>query len=200
MTRTWALCLTVTATALALQGCAGLLVAGAATGASVTAERRSPETLYEDQLIEVKATNHLYGDKEFKENTHIGVTSIDHNVLLTGEAETDALRKRVVAMVKAIKGVRYVIDEIAVAEPASLGSRTHDTWITAKVKSELLGDSGLAGLRVKVVTERSVVYLMGMVTRREGQQAADVAKQVGGVKEVVKVFQYTDPQPREAHG
>ncbi|HKJ23165.1 MAG TPA: BON domain-containing protein [Gammaproteobacteria bacterium] len=191
MKRTWACCLITAAIALSLQGCAGLFVAGAATGASVAADRRSTETVYEDQVIEVKATNHLYGDQDLKEDTHIGVTSINHNVLLTGEAKTEALRKRVVAMVKGIKGVRYVIDEIAIAEPASLGSRTHDTWITAKVKSELLGDAGLGGLRIKVVTERSIVYLMGLVTRKEGQEAADVAKQVSGVNQVVKVFEYT---------
>ncbi len=191
MTKTWACCLISAAIALSLQGCAGLFVAGAATGASVAADRRSTETVYEDQVIEVKATNHLYGDQDLKEDTHIGVTSINHNVLLTGEAKTEALRKRVVAMVKGIKGVRYVVDEIAIAEPASLGSRTHDTWITAKVKSELLGDAGLGGLRIKVVTERSIVYLMGLVTRKEGQEAADVAKQVSGVNQVVKVFEYT---------
>jgi len=190
MTRRLVSCL-LAAAALGLQGCAGLFVAGAATGASVVADPRSTRTLYEDQVIEVKATNRLYGDKTLKEQTHIGVTSINHNVLLTGEARTEALRKRVVAMVKGIEGVHYVVDEIAVAEPPSLGSRTHDTWITAKVKSELLGDSGLAGLRVKVVTERSIVYLMGMVTRKEGREAADVAKRVGGVKQVVKVFEYT---------
>lgn len=190
MTRALVSCL-LAAAALGLQGCAGLFVAGAATGASVAADPRSTKTLYEDQVIEVKATNRLYGDKTLKEQTHIGVTSIDHNVLLTGEARTEALRTRVASMVKGIEGVHYVVDEIAVAEPASLGSRTHDTWITAKVKSELLGDSGLAGLRVKVVTERSIVYLMGLVTRKEGREAADVAKRVGGVKQVVKVFEYT---------
>lgn len=175
-----------------LEGCAGIVVAGAATGATVAEERRSTETLYEDQLIEIKASNLIFGDDQLKENTHIGVTSIDHNVLLTGEAKDEAMHKRVVALVKGIKGVRHVVDEIAVADPASLGSRTQDAWITTKVKGELLGADGLGGLRIKVVTERGNVYLMGLVTRREGRAAADVAKSVSGVRQVVKVFEYVD--------
>ena len=43
---------------------------------------------------------------------------------------------------------------------------------------------------LKTVTERGTVYLMGLVTEREGNRAAQVAGGVNGVQKVVKVFEY----------
>lgn len=178
--------------AAALQGCGGLIVAGAAGGATLAADRRAPDTLLQDQAIELDATNRIYDDADLRRGTHINVTSIDYDVLLTGEAHTAALKQRVIDTVKGIDGVRYISDEIAVAEPASLATRTQDTWLTAKVKGQFLNMEGLRGLRIKVVTERGIVYLMGVVTHAEGRQAAAMAKQIDGVDAVVKEFEYLD--------
>jgi osmotically-inducible protein OsmY len=181
-----------TALGLMLEGCAGLFVAGAATGATVAEDRRSADTILKDEVIETKALNKIFADEQLKNDTHINVTSMNRNVLLTGEAKTDALRTQVAAIVKGIEGVKYVDDEIAVAEPASLGTRTQDTWLTAKVKAELLNHTGFDGMRIKVVSERGNVYLMGLVTQAEAAKAVAIASQVDGVQEVVKVFEYVD--------
>lgn len=178
--------------ALSLQGCAGVFVAGAATGASVAGDRRNAETMLEDQAIELKATNRIFADDELKHNTHINVTSVNHVVLLTGEAATKDLRKRIVHVVKGIEGIRHVHNEIAIAQPSSLASRSKDAWITTKAKSILLGSKGISGLRTKVVTERGNVYLMGLATREEGRNAAAAVKDLDGVEKVVKVFEYID--------
>ena len=182
--------------ATSLQGCAGLFVAGAATGATVAAERRDTDTLIKDQAIEIEASNKLFDNARVKDGTHINVTCINGNVLLTGEARTEELHQTALDLVKDVDGVRHIADEIAIMEPTSLGSRSQDTWITTKVKAELLNHYGFSGLRVKVITERATVYLMGLVTREEAQRATDVAKQVDGVQEVVKVFEYLKPQPQ----
>ena len=49
-------------------------------------------------------------------------------------------------------------------------------------------DSGL----VKIVTESGVVYLMGLLTRKEANRAAEIARTTGGVQKVVKVVEYID--------
>lgn len=192
MIKTVCYALIATALGLALQGCAGLFVAGAATGATVAEDRRSADTILKDEVIETKALNNIFADDNLKENTHINVTSMNRNVLLTGEAKTDALRTQVADMVKGIDGVKYVDDEVVVADPASLSARTQDTWITTKVKAELLNHAGFDGLRIKVVTERGNIYLMGLVTRQEAAKAVAIVSKVDGVQAVVKVFEYVD--------
>lgn len=180
-----------------LQGCAGAFVAGAAGGAAMVEERRDTDTMIKDQAIEIEASNKLFGNARVKDGTHINVTCINGNVLLTGEARTEELHQTALNLVKDVDGVRHIADEIAIMDPTTLSSRSEDTWITTKVKAQLLNHYGFPGLRVKVITERRTVYLMGLVTREEAQRATDVAKQINGVQSVVKVFEYLQPQTRK---
>lgn len=191
MKQTALVSLLIMAAAVALQGCTAAAVgAGAAAGASVAYDRRTTGTIIDDQTIEFKALDALFQDKELWNQCHINVTSFNNVVLLTGEAPTEALRERAVSMVRGIPKVRQVYDEITISAPSAMLSRSSDTWITSKVKSMLLADGQAPGARVKVVTEKGVVYLMGLVTRAEGDAATEVARQVSGVQRVVKLFEY----------
>jgi osmotically-inducible protein OsmY len=58
------------------------------------------------------------------------------------------------------------------------------------VKAGFVDSKDLFANSIKVVTERGIVYLMGRVTQREGQLAGEVARGVGGVQKVVKIFEY----------
>jgi osmotically-inducible protein OsmY len=183
----------VTLIGAALQGCAGVFVAGAATGATVAEERRDTNTLVKDQAIEIEASNKIFDNDRLKEGTHINVTCINGTVLLTGEARTEELHQTALDLIKDVDGIRRLVDEIAIQEPSSLSSRSQDSWITTKVKAQLLNHYGLDGLHVKVVTERATVFLMGLVTPQEAQRATDIAAQTDGVNAVVKVFEIQNP-------
>ena len=179
-----------------LQGCAAVVVGGAATGANVAHDRRTTGTFIEDEAIELKSLKALYSDEEVNKQTHINVTSFNTIVLVSGEAPTEELRQRVIDIVSNIDKVTHVHNEVAIAGPSSLMSRSGDTLITTKVKTKLIAEKNLDGTHVKVVTENGVVYLMGLVTREDGEKATEIARQTGGVQKVVKLFQYS--QPREA--
>lgn len=182
-----ALCISLT-----LQGCAPVLVAGAATGASVANDRRTAGTVLEDQTIELKAVGAIQGDEELSKSVHVSVTSFNNVVLVTGQTPTRGMRDRILNHINSIDKVRRIHNEIAIEEPTSLKTRSSDTWITTKVKSTMLGAKGLEATHVKVVTENGVVYLMGMVTHQGGDTAAKTVQQVKGVQRVVKVFEYID--------
>lgn len=182
----------VAALASPLTGCVGAFVAGGAAGASVASDRRTAGAILDDQTIEIKALEAIYDDSELYKSTHVSVTSFNKVVLLTGEAPTAELRSRAEAKVAALPNVRHIYNEIAIAEPSSLGSRSQDALITTKVKSAMLAADPNIAFHVKVVTERRTVYLMGLVYRAEGDTAADVASRVGGVQTVVKLFEYLD--------
>lgn len=179
-------------TVLLLQACAPVLVAGAATGASVANDRRTAGTVLEDQSIELKASGAIQADEALSKSVHVSVTSFNDIVLLTGQAPTRALRDQVLEHVRSTKKVRGIHNEISIENPTSFNTRSNDTWITTKCKSTLLGAKGLEATHIKIVTEDGVVYLMGLVTRQEGDTAAKTVQQVTGVQRVVKVFEYLD--------
>ena len=180
---------------LLLGGCVAAVATGAAAGASMIHDRRTAGTVIEDKGIELKAANDLYEDKAVWDKCHINVTSYNEVVLVTGEAPTEALREQVIEKIRAIPKVRHIYNEIAISAPSSFISRSSDTLITAKVKTALFEIKDFDPTRVKVVTERGVVYLMGLVTRQEGDLATNAARRVGGVQKVVKMFEYIDTQP-----
>ncbi len=180
---------------LLLSGCAAAVVGAAgAAGATATVahDRRTTGTFIEDQSIELKAVKSFFFDKEINDSSHINVTSYNTIVLITGETPSEDIRDRIVNIVRNIPKVTHVYDELTIAAPSSWTSRGSDTLITSKVKTRLLTLNNFDGTRIKVVTEKGVVYLMGLVTRAESDIATGEAQQSGGVQKIVKLFQYID--------
>ena len=179
-------------TAGLLAGCAPLLVGGAvAGGAMLATDRRSSQTMLDDQQIEQRAGILIY--QAYGSAAHVNVTSFDGRVLLTGELPLAADQARVADMVRGVDKVRQVHDETVLAPPSGFATRSNDTWITSKVKSALLGASGVSANDVKVVTERATVYLMGRLTAREADMATEVARTTVGVQRVVRLFDLAPP-------
>lgn len=177
---------------LLLQGCAPAVVGGAAAGAGVAYDRRTTGTVIDDQGIEFKAKYALFNNKEIHDQSHINVTSYNGIVLLTGETPSESLKQKVTAEVKQIPKVRRVHNELAIAAPSALPSRSSDAWITSKIKAKMTTDERTDPFHIKVVTARGIVYLMGLVSRAEADQAVSLVKNTAGVQRVVKIFEYTD--------
>ena len=176
-----------------LQGCAPVAITGATTAVStVAADRRTAGAMVEDQAIEVKARLALADRDELNDRVHINFTSFNTTVLVTGEAPAEEDRQAVVDLVKNVEKVTLVHNEITVAAPSSLISRSGDTVTTAKIKAKLIAEKDLSTLHIKVVTENGVSYLMGLVSEEEGDIATEVARRTGGVEKVVKVFEYRE--------
>lgn len=177
-----------------LSACAPVLVATGAgmAGATVASaeDRRTTGIQVEDQSIELKTSNRI--SQKLGDVAHINVTSFNRNVLLTGEAPTEDLRNQAETITRGVENVRAVTNEIAVAGKSSLASRSNDTYVTSKVKARFVNNGKFSPLHVKVVTENGVVYLMGLVQRAEAEPATQIARTTGGVRKVVKVFEYLD--------
>lgn len=169
-------------------GCAPLLVGGAAVGgAMVFSDRRTSGTQIEDQSIEVKAANRareVLGDRG-----HLNFTSYNRTLLITGEVPSEADRTNVERAVAGIENLRAVVNELGVLGNSALASRSSDAIITSKVKATFVDAKDLHSTAFKVVTERGTVYLLGRVTEREATRATELARGVGGVEKVVRVFE-----------
>ena len=181
------------ALALALSGCLATAVTVAAvTTIDVVHDRRTIGDYIDDNNIEFTVRTFVVRDDELRTRAHISVTSMNGILLLTGEAPTTELKDRVANFSADVEGVRQVVNEIRISGETSYLSRTNDIWLTTKVKSTLFAKTKLDANRVKVVSEHSNVYLMGLVTREEGARATQIAREVGGVSQVVQVFEYQD--------
>jgi osmotically-inducible protein OsmY len=171
-----------------LQGCVAVVAGGAVASAVATADRRTLGAQTEDKTIAVKAESRM--GKIVGDAGHVNVNSYNRKVLLTGEVRDEAMKRAVEDEVRSIANVENVINELEIAGPSSYTSRSSDTLITSKVKLSLADKQTVKATSFKVVTERGNVYLMGLVTQREGNIAAQVAQGVSGVMRVVKIFEY----------
>ena len=175
--------------ALLLQACVPIVIGAAAGGTALVAtDRRTTGTQVDDEFIEDKISLSLH--ERFKGDFHINVTSYNGIVLLTGEVPADAAKADVAELARTMPKVRALQNELTIGPVTDLGSRSNDTLITSKVKARFVEANKFQINHVKVVTERGVVYLLGLVRRSEGEAAAEIASTTSGVQRVVKVFEY----------
>lgn len=146
-------------------------------------------TLAEDSSIESRVSTITDAIEEKNKPSFIGVESHNLYVLIYGQVPSEKVKNQVSSEVKGIPEIRKVFNELRVADPDSVSTMS-DTWITTKVKSSLAAEKGLDSKRINVTTEAGEVFLMGLVTREEGDKAALVARNISGVKKVVKIFEY----------
>jgi osmotically-inducible protein OsmY len=144
---------------------------------------------FEDESIETKSMVNLRADDDGFDQAHLVVVSFNGYVLLAGQVHSGALKSRATEIVRRVDGVRRIYNELEIASPSSGMTRSSDTWITAKVKSWLLGSGDIEGGRVKVVTENGVVYLMGLATREEADRISEKTAGISGVQRVVRLFE-----------
>lgn len=177
--------------ALLLQGCVGAVVVGsAAVGTKAATDPRTVGTQVDDSTLELRVNSALSKDEQLKKDARINVTAYQGKVLLTGQAPTTDLSSRAKQIAVGVEGATEVYNEIRQGQPIGLGTASSDTWITTKVRSQLLGSDQVKSSNVKVTTENGEVFLMGLVTNREGQAAADMASRVSGVKHVTTAFTF----------
>ncbi len=186
MKLSWLSCVLAGAVLSGLSGCAPLMLGGAVMTGVVATDRRTAGTQLEDEAIELKVASAVR--QELGDRVHLNVTSYNRQVLLSGEATAAADRERAEKLAQNQENVKSVVNDLAVMAPSSLTQRTKDTVTTSQIKASFIDAKDLQSNSIKVVTERGVVYLMGRVTQREAKRATDIARGVGGVTKVVRVF------------
>lgn len=180
---------------LFMSACATAVVGGAAaTGAGAVAyDKRTTGTIIEDQAIERKVREAIdeYEHINLDANSHIVIVSYNEIVLLVGQVASQAAKDKIGELAKNVEKVRKVHNELEVGEPTSMVTRSHDAWITTKIKSSS-GFNDVNPLHTKVITEHDVVYLMGMVSHKQADQLTELARTTAGVSRVVRAFEYID--------
>ncbi|MBI4988501.1 MAG: BON domain-containing protein [Rhodocyclales bacterium] len=174
----------------ALQGCVPAVATGVGAGALMIIDRRAGETYLADEAIEIRSFNRI--NEKFGDKVHVNVTSYNMKVLLTGEVPDAGIRDELEKAIAGVINVKGVTNEVTVGGISSFSARSNDTYITSKVKARFIDASKFQVNHVKVVTEAGTVFLLGLVTRKEGDDAAEIARTTAGVKKVVRVFEYIE--------
>jgi osmotically-inducible protein OsmY len=177
-----------------LSGCPAAVVGGVAATAVIVDDRRTTGIYFEDQNIEMKAARTIRAKYKDDEIVRVAVTSFNRYVLITGQAPTAEVKADIGVIVLGTENVRNVQNEVTLGPIPSAGQRTTDGYTTSKIKTKLVtdGKDKVGANHVKVVTEDNVVYLMGLVNRKEADAATEIARNTGGVTKVVRVFELLD--------
>jgi osmotically-inducible protein OsmY len=171
-----------------LTGCFPVVATGMVAGALSISDRRTTGAQTEDQAIELKAFNRFR--EQFKsEQISLTVTSFNRIALLTGYVPNEQARTEAAKLVQSIDNVRSVINEVAIGPAPSVRAFGVDTVLTARVKASFLEAKDVQANVIKVYTDASTVYLMGVVTEREAKRATDIASRVTGVRRVIRAFE-----------
>jgi len=185
--------LTALSLSLTITGCSDLISASREAPIQENPGNRTVGSYIDDEVIETLALVNLKKGSEEMNSSNIGVTSYNGLVLLTGQAPSDTARLEAEQIVSKIRKVRKIHNEIKISGVSSAIARSNDLWITTKVKAQLLTNKKINGSRIKVVTDSSTVYLMGLVTAQEANDAISIVRGIAGVEKIVKVFEYINP-------
>ena len=190
-------CLSLLAMAATLAGCVGAVAVGAGSGALMVTDRRVSEVYLADEGIEIRVGNAIR--QQLGDKVHVNVTSYNRMLLLTGEAPDAATRDLVARTAIANSTeIKRITNELQIAGNSSFATRSNDTYLTSKVKARFLDAARFSINHVKVVTENSSVYLLGLVTQAEADAAVEIARTTGGVQRVIRVFEIiSDDQARQ---
>lgn len=176
-----------------LSACGPVIVAGVTHGSTKLSEDgRTFGSMIDDSSIVIKIDRLIKEDENVSSRSHINITSINGIVLLTGETPDIETRDSILTKARSVNGVKRTVNEIQIGALSSLGARSNDSWLTSKVKAKLIYDKRVDSTKIKVVSENSSVYLLGLVTQSEAEYATETTRSVSGIKRVVILFEYTD--------
>ena len=177
--------------AISTTGCVGLFVAGAATTVNVVTDNRTTKQIWNDNNIAFEVAG-ITNKDPYRGNVRISASAYNGVVVLMGQANTEQVLSQLEEQARKAPGVNQIHNQVRIKQPLSLGEISHDSWITTKVKSALLTNEALSTVKIKVITEDREVFLLGYVSRENADTAAEIARNISGVKQVIKAFQYGD--------
>ena len=164
-----------------------VIVTGAAVGVVSYHDRRSTGTQADDETTEWRARNRL--PAIWRERGNVNFTAYNRRLLVSGEVPDERAKDEIGALAAALDGVQKVHNELRIGPVSTVGERADDVLMSSRIKARLLDQKVVSSDHVKPVSERGVVFLMGIVSDAEAQAAIDVVRTTAGVVKVVSLFE-----------
>jgi osmotically-inducible protein OsmY len=177
-------------TTLLLQGCVGLIIGAGVGAASLAHDRRTLGTQVDDTTTASRISVAISKDTAINEQTNISIQVFNGTVLLVGQAPTQALIQQANELASSVKYIKKLHNQIRLGSPIPASVEANDAWIASKVKAQLIADKRIDGLHIEIEVENGEVFLMGLITKQESATAVDITRNIKGVKQVIKAFEY----------
>lgn len=178
-------------TTLLVQGCAGLLIGAGMGAASVAHDRRTIGTQVDDTTTAGRISNALSNDMAIQEQTSISIQVFNGTALLVGQAPTQELIQQAERLASSVKNIKKLHNQIRLGAPIPASVVANDAWLASKVKAKLIADKRIDGLHIEIEVENGEVFLMGLVSEQESNISVNITRNIVGVKQVIKAFEYT---------
>ena len=178
-------------TTLLLQSCAGLIIGAGMGAVSIAHDRRTIGTQVDDTTSASRISIALSSDNALKEQTNITVQVFNGTALLVGQAPTQELLQQAQKLASSVQNIKKLHNQIRLGMPIPASTVAHDVWLASKIKTKLLADKRIDGLHIEIEVENGEVFLMGLVSEKESIIAIDITRNIKGVKQVIKAFEYT---------
>lgn len=176
-----------------LQGCVAAVIGiGAGATAKVATDPRTAGAQVDDTTLTSRINLKLKENATSFIGARISASVYNGKAILTGQVNNQQQSAKAQELTQKVEGIKKVYNQIRLGKPVEGSTITNDAWITTKVKSQLILNAQTKARNIKVVTENSEVFLIGIVTPLEGKLAADIASKVNGVRKVITLFTYTD--------
>ncbi len=180
------ICLSVMMTCLIYgAGCVPIGIAATTAAAGViSTNERSVGQIVDDKFISSKISYYLL--KQGHQNSDISNVDFllyEGRVLLIGNIENEATKEEAEKFIWSIKGVKEVINDLAVRKNSQ--TITKDLWITASFKTKLLIAKNVHSANYKYMVLNHQVYLLGIAaSNQELETVIYIAKNISGVKKI----------------
>lgn len=178
-------------TTLLLQSCAGLIIGAGVGAASVAHDRRTVGTQVDDTTTASRISTAIAQSTAIQEQTSISVQVFNGTALLVGQAPTQTLIQQAQRLASTVENVKKLHNQIRLGAPIPPSVVANDLWLASKIKTKLIADKRIDGLHIQIEVENGEVFLMGLVSQQESNIAVDITRNVEGVKQVIKAFEYT---------
>jgi osmotically-inducible protein OsmY len=176
---------------LLLQSCAGLIIGAGMGAVSVAHDRRTIGTQVDDTTTASRISFAMLNDAAIKEQTNISIQVFNGTALLVGQAPTQELMQHAGKLASSVKNIKKLHNQIRLGSPIPANIVANDVWLASKIKTKLIADKRIDGLHIEIEVENGEVFLMGLVSEKESIIAVDITRNVKGVKQVIKAFEYT---------
>jgi osmotically-inducible protein OsmY len=178
-------------TTLLLQGCAGLIIGAGVGAASVAHDRRTLGTQVDDTTAAGRISTAISNDVAINTQASISVQVFNGTALLIGQAPTQALIQQAEKLALSVKNIKKLHNQVRLGSPIPPSVVANDAWLASKVKTKLIADKRIDGLHIEIEVENGEVFLMGLVSEQESNIAVEITRNIQGVKQVIKAFEYT---------
>lgn len=180
---------------LALQGCVGVAVGGAATVGSAAMQDRGLRGAVTDNAIAIEIT-HLWLQKSEKLFGAVQTQIYEGRVLVSGAVTDPDMRAEAIRLAWQAKGVREIINEIEITDEGGLKAYAKDTWAASELRSRLLFARGVNSANYSVEVVNGTVYLLGVFADAgEHDRVLGIARSQSNVRRVVShVIARDDPR------